>query len=83
MGLVSGMPVLASVVSTARWMRSLRATGTGEPGAWKVGRPLSHHELRARVSNWPPLRPTRVRCERGSVHVVLPRLLLKSNRRQT
>jgi hypothetical protein len=52
--------------------RSLRATGTGEPGARKVGRPLSHHELRACVSNWPPLRPTRVRCERGSVHVVLP-----------
>ena len=25
--------------------RSLRATGTGESGARKVGRPLSHHEL--------------------------------------
>src|SRR4051794_21873909 len=31
-----------------------------------------HHEPRARVSSWPPLRPTRLRCERGSVVVVLP-----------
>ena len=30
------------------------------------------HELRARVVIWPPLRLARVRCERGSVSVVLP-----------
>ncbi len=76
------MPLLASVVPAVGRVRSLRATGTGEPGARKVGRPLSHHELRARVSNWPPLRPTRVRCERGSVDVVLPRLLLNKNEGQ-
>lgn len=29
-------------------------------------------ELRARVSSWPPLRLTRLRCERGSVVVVSP-----------
>ena len=29
-------------------------------------------ELRARVVIWPPLRPTWLRCERGSVSVVLP-----------
>ena len=29
-------------------------------------------EPRARVSSWPPLRPTRLRRERGSVVVVLP-----------
>ena len=44
-GFVSGMPLLASVVSAVRHARSLRATGTGEPGARKVGRPLSSDEL--------------------------------------
>jgi hypothetical protein len=29
-------------------------------------------ELRARVSSWPPVRPTRLRRERGSVVVVWP-----------
>ena len=29
-------------------------------------------ELRARVSNWPPVRPTWLRRERGSVVVVWP-----------
>lgn len=32
-------------------------------------------EPRARVSSWPPLRPARLRRERGSVGVVLPTLL--------
>ena len=31
-----------------------------------------HDEPRARVVSWPPLRPTRLRRERGSVVVVLP-----------
>jgi len=44
-GFVSGMPVLASVVFACAWMRSLWATGTGELGARKVGRPLSLDEL--------------------------------------
>ena len=44
-GLVSGMPVPASVVLAVRRARSLRATGTGELGARKVGRPLSLNEL--------------------------------------
>ena len=35
------------------------------------------HELRARVVTWPPLRLARLRCERGSVDVVLARWLPK------
>ena len=31
-----------------------------------------YDELRARVVSWPPLRPTRLRRERGSVVVVSP-----------
>ena len=40
-------------------------------GSTEVGRPF-YSELRARSSIWPPLRPTWMRCERGSVVVVLP-----------
>jgi hypothetical protein len=36
------------------------------------GRPFLFDGLRARVCGWPPLRLARVRCERGSVGVVLP-----------
>src|SRR3954447_24395272 len=36
------------------------------------GQADTYVELRARVSSWPPLRPTRLRRERGSVVVVLP-----------
>src|SRR5438105_2087011 len=45
-----------------------------DEGHWEhaSGQADTHHEPRARVSSWPPLRPTRLRCERGSVVVVLP-----------
>src|SRR4029453_15566153 len=36
--------------------------------------------LRARVSTWPPLRLTRLRCERGSVGVVCPPVLPRQAR---
>src|SRR3954452_7307395 len=38
------------------------------------GQADTYVELRARVSSWPPLRPTRLRRERGSVVVVCPLL---------
>jgi hypothetical protein len=38
----------------------------------KRGQADALHELRARVSSWPPLRPARLRRERGSVVVVQP-----------
>jgi hypothetical protein len=38
----------------------------------KRGQADAFDELRARVSSWPPLRPARLRCERGSVVVVRP-----------
>ena len=37
-----------------------------------MGRPILNDEPRARVCSWPPLRPTRLRRERGSVVVVSP-----------
>jgi len=52
--------------------RSVALPGSWGPGARKAGRPLTFDELRARVCKWPPLRLTRLRCERGSVVVVLP-----------
>ena len=39
----------------------VRPSGTGAPGARKCGQAVLQHELRARVSIWPPLRPTRLR----------------------
>ena len=42
-----------------------------------MGRPLTYDELRARVSIWPPLRLARMRCERESVGVVCPPVLLR------
>ena len=44
-----------------------------------MGRPMRIDELRARVSSWPPLRPARLRCERGSVVVVQPTAPLAKN----
>jgi hypothetical protein len=44
---------------------------------WRAGRAQESRvggcrpELRARVSNWPLLRPTQCRCERGSEDVAL------------
>jgi hypothetical protein len=48
----------------------VREPGQGRWGARRMGRPLTYHEPRARVSIWPPLRLARMRCERGSVGVV-------------
>jgi hypothetical protein len=42
---------------------------------------MSNDELRARVSSWPPLRLTRMRCERESVGVVLPDCVYVSQRK--
>ena len=48
---------------------TIRDRGTGST---KCGQADIQDELRARVSSWPPLRLTRLRCERGSVGVVSP-----------
>src|SRR4051812_38728070 len=45
------------------------------------GQADSYDEPRARVSSWPPLRPTRLRRERGSVVVVWPTAPVKPQER--
>ena len=50
----------------------VRPSGTEAPGARRCGQADAYDEPRARVSSWPPLRPARLRCERGSVVVVSP-----------
>src|SRR4051794_29672252 len=50
----------------------VRPSGTRGTGSTKSGQADVLNEPRARVSSWPPLRPTRLRRERGSVVVVLP-----------
>src|SRR5438132_11804318 len=56
-----------------------------DEGHWEhaSGQADTHHEPRARVSSWPPLRPTRLRCERGSVVVVLPTAPKQSKERSS
>ena len=49
----------------------------------KRGQADPYHELRARVSSWPPLRPARLRRERGSVVVVQPTAPLAKNWRES
>src|SRR3954451_19155137 len=50
----------------------VRPSGTRGTGSTQGGQADVFDEPRARVSSWPPLRPTRLRRERGSVVVVLP-----------
>src|SRR5918994_1030835 len=50
----------------------VRPSGLRGAGSMKRGQADAFDELRARVSSWPPLRPARLRCERGSVVVVRP-----------
>ncbi len=45
---------------------------TGAPGARECGQADVFDEPRARVRSWPPLRPARLRRERGSVGVASP-----------
>src|SRR5438445_3218803 len=44
----------------------------GGGSAEVVGRPVLRGGLRARVVRWPPLRPARLRCARGSLGVASP-----------
>src|SRR5207248_6438555 len=74
MGLVTGMKIAVPACSAGiglvpAYGATIRTRGTGSTLS---GQADTHHEPRARVSSWPPLRPTRLRCERGSVVVVLP-----------
>jgi hypothetical protein len=63
----------AEVPSATRGLQDMvRPSGTEAPGARMCGQAVLHDELRTRVSSWPPLRLTRLRCERGSVVVVSP-----------
>src|SRR5690242_3839232 len=50
----------------------VRPSGTRGTGSTRGGQADPYDELRTRVSSWPPLRPARLRCERGSVGVVTP-----------
>src|SRR6516162_6760343 len=50
----------------------VRPSGTRGTGSTQSGQADVQDEPRARVSSWPPLRPTRLRRERGSVVVVSP-----------
>lgn len=47
--------------------------GQGHLEHAKCGQADQFDALRARVSSWPPLRPARLRRERGSVGVASPR----------
>src|SRR5918995_7139267 len=72
-GLVTGM-MLAALPSPARSrsLRMVRPSGLRGAGSMKRGQADAYDEPRARVSSWPPLRPARLRLERGSVGVVQP-----------
>src|SRR5918996_4144274 len=61
----------------------VRPSGLRGAGSMKRGQADSDDELRARVSSWPPLRPARLRRERGSVVVVQPTAPLAKNRRES
>src|SRR3954452_2442635 len=50
----------------------VRPSGLRGAGSTKRGQADPFDEPRARVSSWPPLRPARLRRERGSVVVVSP-----------
>jgi hypothetical protein len=59
-------------LGSAWFRRMVRPSGTRGTGSTLSGQADLYDEPRARVSSWPPLRPTRLRCERGSVVVALP-----------
>src|SRR3982750_2364926 len=50
----------------------VRPSGLRGAGSTKRGQADPFDEPRARVSSWPPLRPARLRRERGSVVIVSP-----------
>jgi hypothetical protein len=85
MMLVTGMRMAAPFVPAAIRLIAayVRPSGTEAPGARRCGQADALHELRARVSSWPPLRLARLRCERGSVGVVSPAAPLMGNHRET
>jgi hypothetical protein len=74
-GLVTGM--IMTVPSGPRWRYEIFGVWCDHPGQGhrehaKCGQADVFDELRARVSSWPPLRPARLRRERGSVGVASP-----------
>src|SRR5438552_15288260 len=73
-GLVTGMRIAVPSRSAGIGLVPAYGATIRDEGHWEhaSGQADTHHEPRARVSSWPPLRPTRLRCERGSVVVVLP-----------
>jgi hypothetical protein len=83
MGLVTGMKgrgaagsagLLAAGAVGVVGIRCDRPGTKGRRERSRVGRPVLFGGLGARVSSWPPLRPARLRCARGSVGVVSPTL---------
>src|SRR5438477_8082371 len=72
--LVTGMRIAVPSRSAGIGLVPAYGATIRDEGHWEhaSGQADTHHEPRARVSSWPPLRPTRLRCERGSVVVVLP-----------
>src|SRR5688572_7434414 len=73
MKLLLGGRVRADGYGRRTWHRGLL-------GERMLGRPLFVDGLRARAFHWPPLRLARVRCERESVVVVCPPVLLTVKR---
>ena len=74
---VSGMKYLGPE-SALRHCCSVAGSGWG-CSEEQLGQADLHAELRARVSTWPPLRLTRLRCERESVCVVSAQRFLNNN----
>lgn len=75
MAFVTGMIMTAP--SDPRWRCEISGVWCDHPGQGhrehaKCGQADIFDELRARVSSWPPLRPARLRRERGSVGVASP-----------
>src|SRR5439155_1975327 len=82
-GLVTGMKIAVPTRSAGigyfpAYGATIRDAGHREHAS---GQADALDEPRARVSSWPPLRPTRLRRERGSVVVVLPTVPATSKER--
>ena len=81
-GFVTGMRIAVPARPAGTLVLAYGATIRDEGHREHVsGQADPYDEPRARVSSWPPLRPTRLRRERGSVVVVLPTAPVRNARR--
>src|SRR5258708_29928915 len=83
-GLVTGMRIAVPARSAGIGLVPAYGATIRDEGHWEhaSGHGDTHPEPRARVSSSPPLRPTRLRCERGSLVVVLPTAPTQSTQRR-